>query len=260
MERVDVAGLELDVEVYGRGPALLYLHPEQYLHLNAPFIAKLSAHWRVIVPHHPGFDGRTPPADFRSVGDIAYLYLDLLDAMGITAPLVVGSSFGGWIGLEMAVRNATKMRGMVLLTPLGAKLSTREDRDFADLFAMPLDDAQQCLFAGAPPNLATFDDATVTQYACDRQYAAYYAWKPYMHNPALARWLHRVTIPTHLLWGVSDRFVSPQYGERLAHLLPQSSLDVLDGAGHYPQLERTDEAVALVQRVDAQLAPGGTSQ
>jgi pimeloyl-ACP methyl ester carboxylesterase len=142
---------------------------------------------------------------------------------------------------------------------LGAKLSAREDRDFADLFAMPLQDAQQCLFAGEPPDLATFDDATATQYACDRQYAAYYAWKPFMHNPALARWLHRVTVPTHLIWGVSDGFVSPQYGERLAHLLPQSNLQVLDGAGHYPQLERTDEVVAILQQFDSQSASEGAS-
>lgn len=259
MQSIDVAGLTLDVEIHGSGQPLLYLHPEHFLHLNAPFIKKLSTHWRVFVPRHPGFDGRTPPTDFRTVSDIAYLYLDLLEAMDITTPLVVGSSFGGWIGLEMAVRHAARLRGLALLSPLGAKLSGREEREFADLFVMPTEDVQRCLFAGEAPNLDDFDDSTLTQYACDRQYVAYYAWKPYLHNPSLARWLHRITIPTQLVWGAGDGFVAPQYGERLAQQLTQCRLEMLDSAGHYPQLERTDDVVTILQRFDSELTQQGVS-
>ena len=42
MDQVNVAGIEMDLEVQGEGPPLLYLHPEHYAHLHAPFLSKLS--------------------------------------------------------------------------------------------------------------------------------------------------------------------------------------------------------------------------
>ena len=79
MKRISVAGIALDIDIRGNGPPMLYLHPEHYAHLHEPFINKLAEHWRVFVPRHPGFDGRRPPLQFRHVGDLSYLYLDLLD-------------------------------------------------------------------------------------------------------------------------------------------------------------------------------------
>ena len=46
-----------------------------------------------------------------------------------------------------------------------------------------------------------------------REAFALYGWKPYMHNPRLKRWLHRIDRPTLLLWGAEDRIVTPAYGE-----------------------------------------------
>lgn len=246
MERIELAGIALDMEVMGAGPPLLYLHPEHYASLHAPFVEKLSERWTVHAPRHPGFDGNHPPADFRRVDDIAYLYLDLLDRLGLTGVTMVGASFGGWIALEMAVRDTSRMRALGLIAPLGVKLGGRDDRDFADLSALPDDEAAQTLFAGPPPDLGGFSEDDLIAVARDRQYLAYYGWKPYLHNPSLARWLHRVNRPVHLLWGEADGYVTPEYGARLAARLPDARLDVVSGAGHYLQLEQVEETVALL--------------
>lgn len=246
MEQIDVSGIALDMEVQGSGPPLLYLHPEHYWHLHAPFVAKLAEHWTVHAPRHPGFDGRRPPTSFRRIEDLAYLYLDLLEQFDLNEVTLVGASFGGWIGLEMAVRDRTRLRGLGLIAPFGAKFGGRDDRDFADLSALPAEEAARALFAGTPPDLGTFSDGDLTAVARDRQFTAYYAWKPYLHNPSLARWLHRVAVPTHLIWGVEDGFVTTGYGKRLAERIPGARLDIVSGAGHYPQIERLDETVALL--------------
>jgi pimeloyl-ACP methyl ester carboxylesterase len=246
MDRIDVAGIGLDLEITGGGAPLLYLHPEHYAHLHDPFVAKLAERWKVYAPRHPGFDGRQPPRDFRRVDDLAYLYLDLLDQLDLDDVTVLGASFGGWIGLEMAVRNDRRLRALGLIAPLGAKLGARDERDFADLFAMPDAEAARCLFAGAPPDLGAFSADQLTSVAVDRQTVSYYAWKPYMHNPALARWLHRVKVPTHLIWGEGDGFVPPDYGKRLAERIALARMDILPGAGHYPQIERLDETMATL--------------
>jgi pimeloyl-ACP methyl ester carboxylesterase len=64
-----------------------------------------------------------------------------------------------------------------------------------------------------------------------------------MHNPALAHWLHRITLPSLVLWGAEDGIVAPAYGEKLAAALPHARFERVIGAAHYPQIEQP-EAVA----------------
>jgi pimeloyl-ACP methyl ester carboxylesterase len=139
------------------------------------------------------------------------------------------------------------------------KLSSRDERDFTDVFVMPIAEALQCLFAGPGPDRDKLDDEAATQLARDRRNIAYYAWKPWLHNPVLARWLHRVNLPTQLVWGAQDAFASVQLAKPLAGRLPRSELHLLDGAGHYPQLEYGDEVVGLLRNFDAQVVNGGAT-
>ncbi|MCG8548523.1 MAG: alpha/beta hydrolase [Alphaproteobacteria bacterium] len=246
MERIDIAGIVLDVDIVGEGPPMLYLHPEHYAHLHASFVDKLAKRWKIYAPRHPGFDGQNPPENFRRVEDIAYLYLDLVERLGLGSVTMLGASFGGWIALEMAVRNSTRLNALGLIAPLGVKLGSREERDFEDIFALSDEDAARALFAVEPPDLNAFSDDQLTAVARDRQFVCYYAWKPFLHNPSLARWLHRVAVPTHLIWGENDGFVRRAHGQKLAARIPGARLDVIPGAGHYPQLERLDETVELI--------------
>ena len=50
MKKISVAGIELDIDIRGNGPSMLYLHPEHYAHLHEPLINKLAEYWRVFVP------------------------------------------------------------------------------------------------------------------------------------------------------------------------------------------------------------------
>src|SRR5437762_1584583 len=103
MERIEIAGISLEALIAGAGPPLLFLHGGDYVAQNRPFLDRLAQRFRVVAPRHPGF-GTTPrPAWFRSVNDIAYLYLDLIDRLDLHRVTLVGSSFGGWVALELAV-------------------------------------------------------------------------------------------------------------------------------------------------------------
>ena len=89
MKRINLAGLSIDVLDVGSGPPLLYLGPEHFGDANLPFIERLAEHRRVVAPRYPGFDGRTPPTDFRSVDDLAYMVLDLMDTLASDWVIVV---------------------------------------------------------------------------------------------------------------------------------------------------------------------------
>jgi pimeloyl-ACP methyl ester carboxylesterase len=74
-----------------------------------------------------------------------------------------------------------------------------------------------------------------------------------MHDPGLLQWLHRVTVPTLVLWGEADGIVTPDYGQKLATALPNARFERIAQAGHYPQVERPD---AVADAITAFAAAG----
>ncbi len=51
-----------------------------------------------------------------------------------------------------------------------------------------------------------------------------YAWRPHMYNPQLKHWLHRIAVPTLVLWGASDRIVTPDYGRAYSSADPRRAV------------------------------------
>ena len=248
-KKINVSGIEIDLDILGEGPPLLYLHPEHYMHLHEPFIAKLAQYWKVFKPRHPGFDGRKPPKRFRCVGDLAYLYLDLIEQLELQQVVLLGASFGGWIGIEIAIRDTARLNSLILVSPLGVKLGSREETDIVDLSALPEKEAASALFASCPADLSSFNKAQLIEVARDQQFLAYYAWKPFLHNPSLAHWLHRIKVPVQLIWGEHDGYVRTDFGKRLLDCIPDARMNIIKGAGHYPQIEKLEETVSALAPV-----------
>ena len=79
--------------------------------------------------------------------------------------------------------------------------------------------------------------------AANRVALGLYTWEPYMHNPKLRNRLHRIDIPTLLIWGESDGIVSPEYGQAFCDMIPGASMVVIPNAGHAPQIEQPEKFV-----------------
>src|SRR5579862_8505425 len=105
-ERMDVAGISLDVVERGNGRPLLFLHPGEGLAPERPWLDLLARHFRVTAPWHPGY-GNSPLIDGGSGGidDLAYLYLDLAAQLRLDNAVLVGACLGGWIAAEILVRS-----------------------------------------------------------------------------------------------------------------------------------------------------------
>jgi len=238
---IAVSGVELEVEEQGQGRPLLFLHAEEGLQPRHPWLDTLAARFRVIAPHHPGFGGSALPDWFGTVDDIAYLYLDLARTLGLRDAVLCGAGFGGWVAAEMAVRNTQGFARLVLAAPLGIKLGGVTDRDIVDMHAITRPDFMR--LAWADPKRGEIDHTALPETELagivrGREALALFGWKPYMHNPRLKRWLHRIDIPTLLLWGTQDRIVTPGYGEGWRAAIPGARLDTIDDAGHFPHLEQ----------------------
>ena len=58
--------------------------------------------------------------------------------------------------------------------------------------------------------------------------------------------VHRVTAPTLLVWGESDRLVPPSYAEDFRSHIDDAQVVILPECGHMPMFEKRDDFVALV--------------
>jgi pimeloyl-ACP methyl ester carboxylesterase len=251
MADIEIGEYALDGSTAGAGPPLLFLHGGDYVAQNSAVLDRLAGHWRVTAPRHPGFGHSERPEGFRTVHDLAYLYLDWLDRERAGGVVVVGSSLGGWIALEMCVRSVEKVGALVLIDTLGVKFGGREERDIADVYALPEDELRRRTFFDPQrvvPDYAALGDGELTAIARDRQATALYGWRPYMHDPGLRQWLHRVRVPTLVLWGEHDGIVSPDYGEKLTRALPDARFERIAQAGHYPQVECPDAVADAIER------------
>ena len=84
----------------------------------------------------------------------------------------------------------------------------------------------------------------VTQ--ANRQLVKKLAWQRRNHDPQLQRWLSRIRIPTHIVWGADDRLFPPIYGETWAKAIAGAQLTVIPRCGHLPIQEQPDIFAASV--------------
>ena len=251
MERIQIGDVSLEVLIAGDGPPLLFLHGGDYFAQHRVFFDRLARRWRVVAPRHPGFGNSERPEGFRTVNDLAYLYLDLLERRDFGKPTLVGASFGGWIALEICIRSCEAIDRLVLIDSVGVKFGGREERDIADIYALSSDELLRRSFfdpVRMAPDYARLSDDELNEIARDRQATALYGWRPYMHNPGLRQWLHRVRVPSLVIWGENDGIVTPDYGRKLSRSLPDARFETISKAGHYPQIERPDEVADAINQ------------
>jgi pimeloyl-ACP methyl ester carboxylesterase len=248
---LSVGDMTLEVVRRGAGRPLLLLHGFQNLDPRAPFVDLLGRHAEIIAPSHPGF-GRSPrPADVETVYDLVHLYLEVLEVLPYEKVDLLGLSFGGWLAAEVAVACPHRLDRLVLVDALGIKLSDRETPDILDVFNTAPREVQRRSWhdpAAWTPNFDTMTDDELVTRARNWEALCLYGWHPYMYNPRLKRWLGRIKAPTLVLWGASDRIVKAAYGQAYSGLIPYSRFELIDGAGHHPEIEQPRRFVDHVVR------------
>jgi pimeloyl-ACP methyl ester carboxylesterase len=244
--RMTVAGIELEVLRRGArgtgGTPVLLLHGMDTVSQGAPFLDLLGRDAEIIAPSSPGFGNSPRPADFDTIYDLVHLYLAMLDELPGDKVALLGLSFGGWLAAEVAVACSHRISKLVLVDPVGIKLGDRESRDILDVFNVNPAEVRRCSWhdPARAPNYDTMSDEELVIHARNWEALCLYAWHPYMYNPQLKRWLGRIRVPTLVLWGVGDRIVTPDYGRAYAGLIPGARFEVIDGAGHHPEIEQPE--------------------
>ena len=249
--RLTACGINLEIVRCGTGHPILLLHGFQTVDREARFLDLLGRHGEVIAPSSPGF-GRSPrPKDFDTVYDLVHLYLEMFDALPGDKVTLIGFSFGGWLATEVAAACSHPLAKLVLVDPVGIKISGPETPDILDIFNKSPDEVRRRSWHDPDrfaPDFNAMSDEALIVYARNREALCLYAWHPYMYNPQLPRWLGRIRVPTLLLWGESDRVVTPEYGRAYSSLIPGSRFELIEAAGHHPEIEQPEAFVERVSR------------
>lgn len=242
------ADLNLNLLEQGSGRPVLLLHGGGGPRSIAGFADAMAQDTRVIAPIHPGFDGTPRPERLNSVETLAATYLDMLEQMDLKEVLAVGFSMGGWIASTMAARDATRLRGVVLVNAVGIVV---EGEPVADVFGMSPQEISKLSYHDPEKFRVIPTPEQQTAFAANIRTLAVYGGP--MKDPGLTARLKQVQTPTLVAWGESDRIATPAYGQAYASAFGNGRFAAIAEAGHMPQIEQPQRLLALVREFDASL-------
>ena len=235
---VAIRGCNIKLMRGGSGPPLLFLHGAGGAGAWLPVMQALAQKFDVLVPEHPGFGESDTPDWLDTIHDLAYFYLDFLDELGLDDVHLVGVSLGGWLAAEIAVRNTSRLASLTLASAAGLYVNGVEQID-----TFLLTDEQRIR--------AFFHDQTCADEMIARQRpeledvamknrvaTAKLTWQPRGHDPHLAKWLHRIDVPTLLIWGADDRLFPQQHAAAYREHIPGAKAVIIPECGHVAHVEK----------------------
>lgn len=239
----------------GQGEPLVFLHSAGGVTPDDPFLKALAEKFHVYAPLVPGYGDSEECAEIRDMLDFTLHTWDVVGALGLKDPILVGHSMGGMIAAEMAAICPREVSRLALIAPAGLWL---DDHPVADVFTKLPYEMPALLFhdevAGAARLTAglKMDDPKFLQaYLVTNARQLGMAGRLLFPIPerGLSERLYRVTAKTVLVWGDSDRVVSPVYAHEFKRLIAGSQLVSIPEAGHAVPQEKTKETVAAIQRL-----------
>ncbi|MEX2454385.1 MAG: alpha/beta fold hydrolase [Rhodospirillaceae bacterium] len=245
--KIDVRGCEVFLRRGGKGEPLLFLHGAGGIPGWIPAFQGLADRFDLLVPDHPSFGQSDQPDWLDDMNDLAMFYLDFLDTLDLDGVHLVGQSLGGWLALEIAVRNSARLKSLTLVGSAGIRI---KGKPIADIFMMDPDDLTRALFCD-PSHAERILGMSLTEEQIDVQIrnrvsTARLGWQPRLFNPSLRKWLHRITVPVHVVWGDSDRIIDPAYAGEFARVLKGAEVTMIEKAGHLPHIEQAGPFVSAV--------------
>lgn len=233
----------MHIEELGAGNALLILHGTPSTGAMIRMIGEwLADESLAIIPDLPGYRS-SPFISPYSLENIRAALLDELARRDIQELAIIGHSFGAYRALDLTLNSELNVTSLALL---GAISHYPEElhqgiRDFADALRQNIDlcpIAAERWFSSSyrqahPEILETlriwWDQMDPETMAADLE--AMVACQD------LRSGLPELDIPVYLRVGTADLPTPPAWSEEIHELLPASTLDIVDGVGHFLHLE-----------------------
>jgi len=247
-------GAKVRVLEEGSGAPLVFLHGAGGLFADNPFLDRLAARYHVYAPELPGYGESSGEDLLEDMLDFALHGWDVVDALDVQQPHLVGHSMGGMIAAEMACIAPHDLGKLVLVNAAGLWLP---EHPIADLFALLPFEFANLLFhdpvAGAAMLTGGLDfsnlDAIRDFYIGNAKQMGLAGKILFpIPNRRLSKRLYRLIADTAILWGTSDKLIPPVYADKWKELIPRAQLVRIEQAGHMLPYEQPAAFVAAVSK------------
>ncbi len=75
---------------------------------------------------------------------------------------------------------------------------------------------------------------------------AKFGWQPRWYDPDLEKWLHRIKLPSLVVWGDDDKIMPPACAALWQERLPAAQLVMIRDCGHLPHVEHAERVARHV--------------
>jgi len=238
----------------GSGAPVVFFHGAGGLLADNPFLDQLAVRYHVFAPELPGYGESTGEDLLEDMLDFTLHGGDVVAALGLTKPHLIGHSMGGMIAAEMAAIAPNDVGKLVLVAAAGLWI---EEHPIPDIFALLPGQLVELLFEDPVKGQALltggadFSDMEVfKEFYLGQQRRLAMAGKILfpIPNRRVSKRLYRVTAPTLILWGQGDRVVVPAYARRWAALIPGATVDLVPDAAHMLPYEQPQVFASAVSR------------
>jgi pimeloyl-ACP methyl ester carboxylesterase len=236
----------------GEGEDIVVLHDAGGFAADHPFLNALAGHYRVHAPLLPGYGDSEEAPNIRDMLDITLHTFDVIEALGLHRPMLIGCSLGGMIAAEMAAIAPNEVDRLVLIGSAGLWL---DDHPVPDVFSALPHELPALLFhdvalgekiltGGVDMDDPGFLIPFLVNYTRTLGMAGKFLFP--IPDRGLKHRLYRIKARTRLIWGESDKLFPPVYGEAFKNGIRSSELVVIPRSGHVPHLEQTDATMRHV--------------
>jgi pimeloyl-ACP methyl ester carboxylesterase len=255
LRKIPTARTEIHVLEGGSGPDLVFLHSAGGLKPDDPFLLRLAERYHVRAPLLPGYGDSPESGDIRDMLDVTLLTFEVIEALGVSKPLLVGHSLGGMIAAEMAAVCPNEVDRLCLIAPAGLWLDAYPA---PDIFSMLPKDFPPTLFHDAElgaslitENVDIKDPKFLIPFLVTNARQLGMAGKLLFPIPerGLKDRIHRVKARTVLVWGDSDRVFPAPYAQAWKAAIRGAELVSVPDAGHMSTLEQPDAVLAAIGRL-----------
>jgi pimeloyl-ACP methyl ester carboxylesterase len=239
----------------GQGLDLVYLHGAGGVTAEDPFLNALAAKHHVYAPLIPGYGDSEEAPEIRDMLDFTLHTWDVVEALGLKDPILVGHSMGGMIAAEMAAVAPNDVSRLVLIAPAGL---WDDAHPIADLFATLPFEMPALLFhdpvAGAAMLTAgrnVEDPGFLQAYLVANARQLGMAGRILFPIPerGLAQRLYRIKAKTVVVWGDSDRLIPPTYAHGFKKGIVGAELVSIPEAGHMVIVEQPAAVTEAISRL-----------
>jgi pimeloyl-ACP methyl ester carboxylesterase len=239
----------------GSGPELVFLHAAGGVTAEDPFLNALAKSHHVYAPLVPGYGDSEEAPEIRDMLDFTLHTWDVVAALGLKDPILVGHSMGGMIAAEMAAVAPHDVTRLALIAPAGL---WDDEHPIPDLFATLPYEIPELLFHDAAAGAAMLtagrnveDPGFLQAYLVTNARQLGMAGRILFPIPerGLQQRLYRIKAKTVLIWGDSDRLIPPVYAHAFKKGIKGAELVSIPEAGHMVTVEQTAAVVEAVGRL-----------